>query len=139
MLRYGFLFDEIVERLKILALTLAEPWGFRHWCIYLLQVEFILDCILVYVWNHIWWLDKWHREGKPHPNIETALGFGLRKIHLDRLKVLSESTLDVKWLNGYRIPFILIDLLEVLHIDRQILIVLVHLSHFLIYHCSDNI
>ena len=127
---WNFLFSlleiyQIILWLEILVLTLSDPWCFRHWCIDLLEVEFALNLLLIDVWDHVWWLNKRHRERWTHPNSKATLCLGWCKIHGNRIKLRTKSTFGIKWFNNYSIVFILFNLSKVLEVDGQILIIFV--------------
>jgi hypothetical protein len=74
-------FEQIVLWLEILVLALPDPRSFRHWSVYLLEIEFALHFFFVDVWNHVWWLDERHGEGWSHPDGETALCLWFAEVH----------------------------------------------------------
>lgn len=119
---------------KVLESALPVPRSFRHRCIDLLQVEFILNRFFVNVRDHVWRLDEWHRKRRPHTQSERAFRLLLRKVHFYWLKLLAKSTFDVVWLDHNSAIAILLNLLEVLQVYGQVLVEFVSLAQLLINH-----
>ena len=63
----------------------------------------------------------------------------LGKIHFNRLKLLTQTAFDVKWLDDYGPVAIFLDFLEMLQVNGQILIKLVHVSLLLVDHGAHQV
>ena len=119
---------------KVLEFALSVPWCLWHWCVDLLQIKFILNRLLIDVGNHVGWFDERHRERWPHCQRELALCFLLGEIHFNWLKLLAKPSFHVEWLDDDSTIAILLDFLEVLQVNREVLVELLHLAHFLVNH-----
>lgn len=131
-------FIQVILWLEILMLALPDPRSFRHWSVYLLQIELALYLFFIDVWNHVWWLYERHGEGRSHPDSEAALGLWFAEVHWYWIKLWTKSSFCIKWLNDYGSLLILANLSKVLQVYGQVLVVLLHKTQLLVDHSSHN-
>lgn len=115
------------------------PWSFGHWSINLLQVELTLDGLLVDIRDHVRGLHERHRERRPHHDTEAPLCLWDGKIHLEWLKILTESALCVKGLKDDCALAVFLERLEVFEVNGEILVVLVGLAELLMNHGAQQV